>query len=93
MGAGILAALAINVACAVVCFMKGKPWFGLLGVFVAGPFGWIGAARIAKPGSSWYLKYQHQPWKEEMAKVRFPKEAKVASRRRRTSSWSPPATP
>jgi hypothetical protein len=65
-------------ACALAgCFQKGKPWFGVLGVLVTGPFCWVGAIRLAKPGSTWYRKYEHEPWKREMARARFLKEASV----------------
>jgi hypothetical protein len=49
----------------------------VLGVFVSGIFAWVGAIRLAKPGSSWHRKYEGEPWKQEMSKARFPKEAHV----------------
>jgi hypothetical protein len=69
---GWLLAIAANFACCVICFEKGKPWFGALGFFVAGPFAWIGAIRLAKPGSRWYRRrYEHEPWKQEESRRRF----------------------
>lgn len=42
----------IQLALAVICFLKGKPGMGVAGLFVT-LFGLIGACRLAKPGSYW----------------------------------------
>lgn len=42
----------INLALVVITFMKGKPVFGVIGIFVP-IFALIGAIRLAKPESSW----------------------------------------
>ncbi|WP_062439520.1 hypothetical protein [Herbidospora daliensis] len=44
--------LAVNLVFAVVTLLKGKIWSGLLGVFVP-VFGYVGALRLARPGSPW----------------------------------------
>ena len=75
----ILFAIALvlgHIACVVICFQKGKPWFGGIGLLV-GWFALIGAIRLAKPGSSWYRKYEHDPWKQHQARKRFPNEANM----------------
>jgi disulfide bond formation protein DsbB len=75
----LLIALAIvigHIACVVICFQKGKPWFGGIGLLI-GSFSLVGAIRLAKPGSSWYRKYAHDPWKQHQARMRFPSEANM----------------
>jgi hypothetical protein len=37
----------------VMSFMKGRPWLGCFGIFLATPFAWWGAIRIARPDSYW----------------------------------------
>ncbi|WP_066373630.1 hypothetical protein [Herbidospora mongoliensis] len=44
--------LVLNLVFAVVTLLKGKIWSGLLGVFVP-IFGYVGAVRLARPGSPW----------------------------------------
>ena len=51
-----LAWVATVIYCAVVCYQKGKKGFCFFGVFLCSPLCIIGACRLAKPGSSWYLK-------------------------------------
>jgi hypothetical protein len=41
-----------NAVFAVVSFLKGKPFTGIAAIALP-PFGWVGAARLAKPGSPW----------------------------------------
>jgi hypothetical protein len=73
------------IASIVVCFLKGKPWFAFFGIaavmplfaVVFIPMVIVGAIRLAKPGSNWWRKYQAEPWKEETARMRFPREALV----------------
>jgi len=59
----------------VICFLKGKPGFGALGIlgFFLPVIGWvaiIGATRIAKPDSWWARKY-YGPEKMNIAHQRF----------------------
>jgi len=41
-----------NAVFAAIVFLKGKPFTGVAAVALP-PFGWIGTARLAKPGSPW----------------------------------------
>ena len=75
----ILGALVLYVSAIVVCFRKGKPGFGSLGiagVFV--PFlGWfpiVGAFRLAKPSSTW-ARSRYGPEQMTLAAMRFPEDA------------------
>jgi hypothetical protein len=52
-----LAYVAGLLACAVICWLKGKPWLAVLGLISSGIFVLLGAIRLAKPGSHWALKY------------------------------------
>jgi hypothetical protein len=69
----ILIALAVWIVPAVICVMKGKPWFAAIGVLAAGIFSIVGAIRLAKPTSSWAWRYDERKMAESMR--RFPKEA------------------
>jgi hypothetical protein len=42
----------ITLGICLIAVFKGKPWTGVFGMFVP-PVGWIGAIRLAKPGSPW----------------------------------------
>jgi hypothetical protein len=56
----------------VICFLKGKPVFGTLGLF-SGALSWwaiVGAIRIAKPGS-WWARKKYGPDKMTIAHQRF----------------------
>ena len=44
--------LAINLSLTVICLLKGKIWFGVLGIYIS-LFAVIGAIRLARPGSPW----------------------------------------
>jgi hypothetical protein len=48
--------LTINLAFALVCFLKGKPRLGLLGIFIPG-IAIIGAVRLALPRSLWARRF------------------------------------
>ncbi len=50
----IVVGLLIHLMLVVISFMKGKPRFGIAGIF--GIFAWVGAIRIAKPHSWWARK-------------------------------------
>ena len=49
---GIASVLLINLALTIVCLLKGKTWFGIIGVYI-GLFALVGAIRLARPGSIW----------------------------------------
>jgi len=49
---GIASVLLINLALTIVCLLKGKTWFGIIGLYV-GLFALVGAIRLARPGSIW----------------------------------------
>jgi hypothetical protein len=67
---GFIVALLIHLAICSIAIFKGKPWTGVFGMFV--PFiGWIGAIRLAKPGSPWAKRfYRPGSRKLERAKAR-----------------------
>jgi hypothetical protein len=50
--AAFFATIATNVVFATVSFLKGKPFLGIIALFVP-PVGWVAAARLAKPTSPW----------------------------------------
>ena len=54
----------------VICFLKGKPVFGVLGMVGAPVWPIIGAIRIAKP-DSWWARKKYGPKKMEIAHRRF----------------------
>ena len=72
---GLGTILALFASTAVICFLKGKPVFGILGVLALlfGGFSlWavIGACRIAKP-TSWWAGKKYGPKKMDIAHRRF----------------------
>lgn len=72
---GLGTILALFASTAVICFLKGKPVFGILGVLALlfGGFNlWalIGACRIAKP-TSWWARKKYGPEKMDIAHRRF----------------------
>lgn len=48
--------LTVNLASALVCFLKGKPRHGAFGIFIPGP-ALIGAVRLALPRSLWAHRF------------------------------------
>ena len=55
LGAGhvaVAASAVVNVAAILICVRKGKYSTAVLGVFLP-PVAWIGAVRLARPGSAW----------------------------------------
>jgi hypothetical protein len=50
--ASIAVILAFNLAFTVICLLKGKTWTGVIGIYI-GLFAFIGAIRLARPGSPW----------------------------------------
>ena len=72
---GLGTIFALFASTAVVCFLKGKPAFGILGILALlfGGFSlWalIGACRIAKP-TSWWARKKYGPEKIDIAHRRF----------------------
>jgi len=61
--------LAVNALFALICFLKGKPFVGLLAIFVP-VFGLVGASRLAHPKSPWAHVF-YDDAKLERARVRF----------------------
>lgn len=63
--------LAVHYVCALVCFFKGKPVVGAVGLLV--PFvAFFGAIRLAKPDSPWARwRYAKNPRKLERARRRY----------------------
>jgi hypothetical protein len=61
--------LAVNALFALICFLKGKPFVGLLAIFVP-IFGLVGASRLAHPKSPWAHVF-YDDAKLERARVRF----------------------
>lgn len=66
--AGIALIVLIDVTCLVICLLKGKYWFGLIGLLLH-PFWYVGAIRLAKPDSSWARRYDEA--KLAVARERF----------------------
>jgi hypothetical protein len=54
-----LLSLVLNLTLAVVTLLKGKIWTGLIGLFVP-LFVYVGALRVARPGSPW-ARWHYQP--------------------------------
>jgi hypothetical protein len=62
-----MSVLAVNMACVVLCVLKGKRKLALFGIFLA-PFAYIGAIRLARPGSAWARRrYGREPRRLERA--------------------------
>jgi lysyl-tRNA synthetase class 2 len=62
--------IALDVALAVVCLLKGKLWTGLFAVFIP-LFGLFGAIRVARPRSPWaHRRYGNKPKKLAKAQRR-----------------------
>jgi hypothetical protein len=69
LGRALLVPVAVNNAVfAAVTFLKAKPFTGVAAVALP-PFGWIGAARLAKPGSPW-ARWFYGPKELARAQVR-----------------------
>ena len=66
-------ALLVVAPCVVISFLKGKPWTGVVGLFI-GIAAVIGAIRLAKP-TSWWARRNYGEAKLLQAAHRFPSEA------------------
>ena len=66
----------------VVCFLKGKPWTGIAGLFV-GIVALFGMVRIAKPESWWFRKMygveavRRKAWARHRKDVPYPADAQA----------------
>ena len=63
----VLVVSALHVAAILVCVRKGKYSTAALGAFLP-PIAWIGAVRLARPGSTWSRRYD--PAKQAAARAR-----------------------
>jgi lysyl-tRNA synthetase class 2 len=78
----IVAVAVINISCCSVAFLKGKIVLGLVGLFIP-IFAYVGAVRLARPGSPWARwRYADNAPKLERAQRR---EQRIARRRKRLS--------
>jgi len=78
--AAVVALIVLNYLGSLVCFLKGKPWVGAVGLLV--PFvSFIGAIRLAKPHSPWARRF-YDP-KRGSAKAQTGRAAKQQRARRR----------
>ncbi|MEP9417490.1 hypothetical protein ABLE92_24535 [Gordonia sp. VNQ95] len=53
---GLLVVLPVHIACVLVCVAKGKYSTAAVAAFIP-PVGWIGAVRLARPGSRWARRH------------------------------------
>jgi hypothetical protein len=75
--AGIVISLAIGWAFVIVCFLKGKLIWGVLGLYLP-PLAIVTAFRLARPSSWWARKrYDDDPAKLERSRERYKGEEKV----------------
>jgi hypothetical protein len=63
---------ALGACLSLVCFLKGKPFAGVVGVFVPA-VAFVGAVRLAKPSSFWARRYERT--KLERSQARFAQAA------------------
>ena len=64
----LVATVPVNVACAILCVLKGKFSTAIVGVFIP-VFAWAGAIRLARPHSAW-ARRRYAPAKTEKARAR-----------------------
>lgn len=62
------AVLAVNLAAASGCLLKGKPWLSVVGLFVPG-LAWVGAVRLARPRSWWARHVYHDGGRKQRLAV------------------------
>ena len=69
--ASLAAGVIINLPLTVICFLKGKPVVGLVGLLVP-PVALAGALRLGKPASQWAAwRYERSPRRRARAERRF----------------------
>jgi hypothetical protein len=64
----LVATVPVNIACAILCVLKGKFSTAIVGVFIP-VFAWAGAIRLARPHSAW-ARRRYAPAKVEKARDR-----------------------
>ncbi|WP_439030689.1 hypothetical protein [Gordonia terrae] len=64
----LVATVPVNIACAILCVLKGKFSTAIVGVFIP-VFAWVGAIRVARPHSAW-ARRRYSPAKVEKARDR-----------------------
>lgn len=62
----------LDITCLVITILKGKYWFAAIGILLH-PLWYIGAVRLAKPGSRWARRYDEDKRRASIA--RFPADA------------------
>jgi hypothetical protein len=68
---GSVGGVAINLALCVICLLKGKVVTGVIGIFI-GVVAFVGAIRLAKPGSWWANhRYASRPKRALRAERRY----------------------
>ena len=73
----VVVSLAIGWVFVIICFLKGKLIWGVLGLYIP-PIAIVTACRLARPNSWWARrKYDEQPDKLERSKHRYKGEEKV----------------
>jgi hypothetical protein len=82
--AGFAVALAFAWTWVVICFMKGKLMWGVVGIY-AFPIAVYGASRLAKPNSSW-AKKRYDEAKMARSRERYKGEEKIVKPETLTSS-------
>ena len=74
---GLVISLAIGWTFVIVCFLKGKLIWGVLGLYIP-PIAIVTACRLARPSSWWARnRYDEQPEKLERSKRRYKGEEKI----------------
>ena len=84
-----LAVLGAYIWLTAICVQKGKGWMAVCGWILFTPLLLIGAIRIAKPTSSWYARYEREPWKMAASQTRFPKQAYELELRKQLTAAEP----
>ena len=69
MDAVLVVMIITNLILAGVCWSKGKHNFAIVGALLFAPLVWVGAIRLAKPGTAWFDKYPYA--KRRLAWERF----------------------
>ncbi|MEV4557114.1 hypothetical protein AB0K51_08960 [Kitasatospora sp. NPDC049285] len=81
---GLFAVISGNAVVCLVALFKGKVWTGLLGIMVPG-LSWIGAIRLARPGSPW-ARWRYTGRPRRMARA-VRRERRLHARADRARNW------
>jgi hypothetical protein len=76
--------LVINLFLTIICLLKGKTWFGVIGIYVS-LFAIIGAIRVARPGSVW-ARRRYAEGSRKLAKA-VAREQRYGQRITRFRTW------